>query len=90
MAVLVLPIHPSGGIVQVLPGAAGQPSLVHPILLGVELALVLDQQVGDLSGRDPEAHLAEPLQDFGLGHLAGEGKDDGQRPHPWPELPIVA
>ena len=42
MAVVVLPIHPGSGIIQMLPGATAQPGLVHRVLLGVELVLAFD------------------------------------------------
>ncbi len=90
MTVVVLPVHPGGGIVQLLPGTAGQPRLVHPILLGVELTLVFDQQVGDLPSRDLDPHLAKPFQDLRLGHLTGKSKDDDHGPHPGPKFPLVA
>ena len=43
-----------------------------------------------MPGGDLDSHLAKPVQDFWLGHLAGEGEDDDHRPDPWPKLPLVA
>jgi hypothetical protein len=46
MKVLILAVHPSEGIVGLLPGAGVQASFVERILLRLKVRLVFDQQIG--------------------------------------------
>ena len=69
VAVPVLPIHPGARVVQMLPGATGQPRLVEGLFLGVEGGLVFDQEVRHLPVGDPHPHTAQQLGHLRLAHL---------------------
>ena len=49
MAVPILPIHARARVIQMLPGATGQPRLVEGVFLRVEEGLIFDQEVRLLS-----------------------------------------
>jgi hypothetical protein len=61
VTMLVLPIDAGGGVVHVLPVAAGQTGSPDGLLLGVPAILRFDQQIRDLPAGDGNAKLGEEL-----------------------------
>ena len=69
MAVPVLPVDPRARVIQMLPGATGQPRLVEGVFLGVEGGVVFDQEVRHLPIRDVAPHTAQQFGHLRLAHL---------------------
>jgi len=90
MAVPVLPIHARARVIQMLPGATGQPRLVEGVFLLVEEGLIFDQEVRHLAVRDPHPHTAQQLGHLRLAHLRPEVQRQPQTLDPRAELPAVA
>src|SRR6266566_5771982 len=89
MTVLVLPVHPGSGTVEVLPRATGESCPHHCRTLGMERLLVLNQEIGDLSCTDIHPHRVPQFQDFRLTHptciVEGEHPCSDSRP----KLPFI-
>jgi hypothetical protein len=49
LAILILPIAPGRGVIDVLPGTAFEPCFVEGIVFLMEQSLVFNQEVGELS-----------------------------------------
>src|SRR5438552_6484295 len=70
MTLLVLAVHSCPCAVEVLPWAACQSGSYHCRTLGVERLLVLNQEIGKLSGADVHAYRLQQFEDFRLTHPA--------------------
>src|SRR5947209_17156481 len=68
MTLLVFSIHSGARAVEMLPRATCQSRFHHCCALSMELLLVFDQQVRELSRTDRHAHRAQEVQDLWLAH----------------------
>ncbi len=87
---LIDPIHPQAGVVDVLPRATVQASLIQALFFEVELLLLFDQQVGDLSLRDRDPDVLEKFFDLGFTGVDGIVQYYRRGFDPRPKLPLIA
>src|SRR5437879_5012187 len=90
MTLLVLAVHPGSCAVQVLPGATSQSGPHHCRTLVMELLLVLNQEIGKLSGTHVHSNRVQKFEDFRLTHPSRVVESQHPGSDSRPKLALVA
>src|SRR5258708_1663924 len=90
MRLLMGAIDCGASAVQMLPRGTGETRLHYVCTLSMELLLVFDEQVRELSRTDQQANGLQKVQDFWLAHPICIVQRQDPRSHFRPKLALVA